>query len=50
MMVATLRSLSSETLAEASESLTAYVARGEARPAFQRALAAQLGDFVADPV
>jgi glutathione S-transferase len=50
MMVATLRSLSSETLAEASESLAAYVARGEARPAFQRALAAQLGDFVADPV
>lgn len=50
IMVATLRSLAPEMLAEASESLVAYVARGEARPAFQRALAAQLGDFVADPV
>lgn len=26
------------------------VARGEARPAFQRALAAQLADFVPDPI
>lgn len=48
MMVATLRI---GTLAERlPASLSAYVARGEARPAFQRALAAQLADFKAEPV
>ena len=48
MMVATLRTgVARERL---PENLAAYVARGEARPAFQRALAAQLADFAAEPV
>lgn len=48
LMVATLRSTDSETLGR-HPTLAAYVGRGEARPAFQRALAAQLADFVPDP-
>lgn len=48
LMVATLRSTDHGLLAR-HPTLSAYVARGEARPAFQRALAAQLADFVPDP-
>jgi glutathione S-transferase len=47
MMVATLRGLRPEQLA-IPDNLLAYVARGEARPAFQAALAAQMGDFAPD--
>jgi glutathione S-transferase len=47
MMVATLRTLSSGVVTM-PDPLTAYIARGEARPAFQAALAAQLGDFLPD--
>lgn len=43
MMVSVLRRIP-ELLAD-YPTLAAYVARGEARPAFQRALAAQLADF-----
>ena len=50
LMVATLRSIDDAELLGRHPTLSAYVARGEARPAFQRALAAQLADFVADPV
>jgi glutathione S-transferase len=45
-----LRSIDDAELLARHPTLAAYVARGEARPAFQRALAAQLADFVADPV
>jgi glutathione S-transferase len=47
MMVATLRSLSFGTLAVPA-AISDYVARGEARPAFQAALAAQLADLKPD--
>lgn len=50
MMIATLRGIGDGSLVRAQPNLAAYVARGEQRPAFQRALAAQMGDFVADPV
>jgi glutathione S-transferase len=43
MMTTVLRILPEETARRAN--LAAYVARNTARPAFQRALAAQLGDF-----
>ena len=49
MMIATLRGVDSALL-NAQPNLAAYVARGEDRPAFQRALAAQMADFVAEPV
>lgn len=49
MMIATLRGID-PALLRAQPNLAAYVARGEDRPAFQRALAAQLADFVAEPV
>lgn len=49
LMVATLRSIDDVELLGRYPTLAAYVARGEARPAFQRALAAQLADFVPDP-
>jgi len=45
LMVAVLRQLHRTGLLERHPALTAYVARGEARPAFARALAAQLADF-----
>ncbi len=48
MMVATIRG--PDIVAKAPANVQDYVRRGEARPAFQRALAAQLADFVADPV
>ena len=47
MMVATIRG--PDIVAKAPANVQAYVRRGEARPAFQRALAAQLADFVAEP-
>jgi glutathione S-transferase len=49
LMVATLRSIDDAELLAGHPTLSAYVVRGEARPAFQRALAAQLADFVPDP-
>ncbi|HWJ69991.1 MAG TPA: glutathione S-transferase family protein [Sphingobium sp.] len=47
MMVATLRNLKPGQLFM-PQNLMDYIARGEARPAFQAALAAQLGDFALD--
>ena len=47
MMVATLRG--DAVVALAPDNVVAYIRRGEARPAFQRALAAQLADFVTEP-
>lgn len=49
MMTTVLRIMGHTTILAAYPQLTAYRQRCEARPAFQRALAAQLGDFVADP-
>lgn len=49
MMVATLRGVTDASLLDAHPNLAAYVARGEARPAFQRALVAQFADFVSEP-
>lgn len=49
MMVATLRGVTDAALLDAHPNLAAYVARGEARPAFQRALVAQFANFVAEP-
>ena len=46
-MVMVLRRLSSTGLLDACPNLSAYVARGEARPAFQRAFAAQRALFIA---
>ncbi len=45
VMVAVLRRLSSSGLLEKYPNVSAYVARGEARPAFKRAFAAQLAVF-----
>lgn len=45
MMVSVLRSLGDDPLLAEHRVLVDYVARGEARPAFQRALAAQLAGF-----
>ena len=45
LMIAALRSLRDNPLLDEHPTLAAYVARGEARPAFARALAAQLADF-----
>jgi glutathione S-transferase len=47
LMVMVLRRLSSTGLLDACPNLSAYVARGEARPAFQRAFAAQRALFIA---
>ena len=47
IMIDALRRLKSSTLLGEYPSLAAYVARGEARPAFQRAFAAQLAVFTA---
>ena len=47
MMVGVLRRLGGSGLLKEYPNLAAYVARGEARPAFQRAFAAQLAVFVA---
>ncbi|MFD1610255.1 glutathione S-transferase family protein [Sphingomonas tabacisoli] len=45
MMVAVLRIFTGTPALAPHSTLAAYVKRGEARPAFQRALAAQLADF-----
>lgn len=45
MMVTVLRMLKGTGLLDKEPAIKAYVARGEARPAFQRALAAQLAAF-----
>ncbi|MGI8527173.1 MAG: glutathione S-transferase family protein [Pseudolabrys sp.] len=45
MMVTVLRILRHTDLVAERSNLAAYLARGETRPAFQRALAAQFGDF-----
>ena len=49
MMVATLRGVTDASLLDAHPNLAAYVARGEARPALQRAFVAQFADFVSEP-
>ncbi|KMS60177.1 glutathione S-transferase [Novosphingobium barchaimii LL02] len=49
LMVAVLRRLRSSRMLEEYPGLHAYVARGEARPAFQRAFADQLAIFNAAP-
>lgn len=49
LMVAVLRIFAREPLLAEFPTLTAYVARGETRPAFQRALAAQLAGFTGQP-
>jgi glutathione S-transferase len=48
LMVCTLRTAMNSSAAM-PDSLLRYIARGEARPAFQAALAAQLADFIPDP-
>jgi glutathione S-transferase len=45
MMVHTLQRLKPSGLLDEYPSLAAYVVRGEARPAYQRAFAAQLAVF-----
>lgn len=47
MMIATLRTPRKGSLAMPGN-LAAYIERGEARPAFQAAMAAQLADFIPD--
>ena len=47
MMVSVLLRLGASGLVEAYPNLSAYVARGEARPAYKRAFAAQLAVFTA---
>ncbi|HTU10804.1 MAG TPA: glutathione S-transferase family protein [Allosphingosinicella sp.] len=49
LMVAVLRMVKGTPMAKGRDTLAAYVARGEARPAFQRALAAQLAGFTGTP-
>lgn len=49
LMVAVLRMLEGTPMADRHANLTAYVARGEARPAFKRALSAQLAGFTGAP-
>jgi len=49
MMIAVLRIMEGSDLLAAHPTLVAYVARGTARPAFHRALAAQLAGFTGEP-
>jgi len=49
LMIAVLRQLKGSPLESTHANLGFYVARGEARPAFQRALAAQMAGFTAEP-
>ena len=49
MMVAVLRQIAGTDMLESYPNLAAYVARGEARPAFQEALADQLAGFTGTP-
>jgi glutathione S-transferase len=48
-MVAVLQRLNGSGVLEKYPNLSAYVARGEARPAFKRAFAAQLAVFTGKP-
>jgi len=48
MMVDALRAIPNQALVAAHPNLAAYLARGTARPAFQRAIDAQLADFIPD--
>jgi glutathione S-transferase len=45
LMISVLRNLRHTSIVKDNPVLAAYVARGEARPAFQRALAAQMSQF-----
>ena len=49
LMFAVLRIFTGDPLLDEHPTLAAYVARGEARPAFVRALDAQLAGFTGDP-
>ena len=49
MMAAVLRVLGDDPAVQRYANLTAYVARAEARPAFQRALTAQMAGFTGRP-
>jgi glutathione S-transferase len=49
MMISVLLRLKSSGLLDGYPNLTAYVARGEARPAYQRAFAAQLAVYTGKP-
>ena len=49
MMVAVLLRLKASGMLDEYPSLSAYVARGEARPPYQRAFAAQLAVFTSKP-
>jgi glutathione S-transferase len=49
LMVTVLRRLGRSSLLDEHPNLTAYVARGEARPAYKRAFDAQLAVFTAGP-
>jgi len=49
MMVTVLRRLGASGLLDAYPNLTAYIARGEARPAYKRAFDAQLAVFTGQP-
>jgi glutathione S-transferase len=49
LMVTVLRRLSGSAILEMYPNLSAYVARGEARPAFKRAFDAQLAVFTGKP-
>lgn len=49
LMVAVLRILSDDGFLNRYDNLAAYVARGTARPAFQRALADQMAGFTGSP-
>ena len=49
MMVSVLLRLRSSGILDAHPSLAAYVARGTARPAFRRALDAQMQGFTGSP-
>ncbi len=49
LMVTVLRRLKGSGLLDGYPNLSAYIARGEARPAYQRAFAAQLAVFTSKP-
>ena len=49
LMIAVLRQLNDTPMAAGRDNLAAYIARGEARPAFRRAHAAQMAGFTAEP-
>jgi glutathione S-transferase len=49
LMIAVLRIIAGDGLLDAYPNLAAYVARGEARPAFIRALADQMAGFTGSP-